>query len=126
MIFIFSCFFLLGAFKGCMDWQMKTNSGSWIDKYKQPLEPAPDSWYYKMYNLKYKERFFLSATLLVVLTDWWHFFSFAIMLVQLVLAVGALYIKPDEFLPVYYLIPILYSFRQLGFHLLYSWILPKT
>lgn len=36
------------------------------------LIPAPGGWYYKLFKLKYKERFPLSATALVWLTDRWH------------------------------------------------------
>lgn len=37
--------------------------------------PAPDNWYYRFYDLKHKERFPLSSTALVFLTDAFHFFQ---------------------------------------------------
>ena len=46
---------------------------NWNRKYKQPLEPAPTTWYYKLAVLKYKERFPGSGTILVSLTDGYHF-----------------------------------------------------
>lgn len=47
-------------------------SDDWKNKYKQPLQPAPKNWYYKLSGLKYRERFPLSGTLLVSLTDRYH------------------------------------------------------
>ena len=48
----------------------------WKRKYKRAsggqLVPAPNTWYYRFFNLKYKERFPLSATLLVFIVDKWH------------------------------------------------------
>ncbi|HMG89606.1 MAG TPA: hypothetical protein VK589_06090 [Chryseolinea sp.] len=51
-------------------------SDEWRNKYKQPMRPAPNTWYYKMTGLKYKERFPLSGSLLVLFTDWYHHFQF--------------------------------------------------
>jgi len=51
-------------------------SDEWKNKYKQPLQPAPKTWYYKLTGLKYKERFPLSGSLLVLFTDWYHNFQF--------------------------------------------------
>jgi len=56
------------------------------NKYKQPLQVAPGNWYYKLFSLKYKERFPLSGSLLIAFTDAYHawqlgfkvFFSVAI------------------------------------------------
>ncbi|MEO1053722.1 MAG: hypothetical protein AAFX87_24005 [Bacteroidota bacterium] len=52
-------------------------TNNWERKYKEDeqgeLIPAPDSLYYKAFNLKYKERFPGSATLFVWLADGWHF-----------------------------------------------------
>lgn len=53
---------------------------SWKRKYKRDhidrLTPAPRALYYRIFNLKYKEAFPLSATLLVFVTDYYHFFQF--------------------------------------------------
>ena len=46
---------------------------SWDRKYKEPKEPAPTTWYYKLAVLKYKERFPGSGTVFVALTDGYHF-----------------------------------------------------
>jgi hypothetical protein len=55
-------------------------SESWKRKYSRDIfenpRTAPDTWYYRIFNLKYKEAFPLSATLLVFLTDAIHLFQF--------------------------------------------------
>lgn len=38
--------------------------------------PAPDNWYYKLFNIKYKEAFPLSCTALVIFTDLYHLLQF--------------------------------------------------
>ena len=47
-------------------------SEDWKSKYKEPLEPSDKNWYTDLFNLKYKERFFLSGSFLVALTDNYH------------------------------------------------------
>jgi hypothetical protein len=51
---------------------------SWKRKWKyeagRPIL-APKNWYYKFFKLKYRERFLLSSTLLVFLTDAPHLFG---------------------------------------------------
>lgn len=57
-------------------------------KYKQPLQPAPNNWYYSVNVLKYHERFPLSGSLLISLTDSYHFFQMlAVALICLSLAI---------------------------------------
>lgn len=58
-------------------------SDSWVNKYEFKWSPddsgftkAPDNWYYRFFNLTYKERFPLSATALVLFTDGYHLFQF--------------------------------------------------
>ncbi len=51
---------------------------NWTRKYKQPLEPAPTTWYYKLAVLKYKERFSGSGTIFVSFTDGVSFFPTAV------------------------------------------------
>jgi hypothetical protein len=46
--------------------------GGWMGKYKRNFEPAPTTWYYKLFDIKYKERFPGSATVFVALTDGYH------------------------------------------------------
>jgi hypothetical protein len=41
---------------------------------------APTTWYYKLFNLKYKERFPGSATVFVALTDGYHLFQMLFLL----------------------------------------------
>jgi len=47
----------------------------WTNKYKKPLEVAPDNFYYRTIKAKYKERFLFSASFLVALTDNYHLFQ---------------------------------------------------
>ena len=48
-----------------------------LRKYAYPLEEPPNTWYYKFNSdLKHKERFPLSGTWLVLLTDGLHQFQF--------------------------------------------------
>jgi hypothetical protein len=49
---------------------------SWTNKYKQPLEPAKRNWYTKLVGIKYKEKFPLSGSILVALTDDYHRWQF--------------------------------------------------
>lgn len=64
-------------------------SDSWRRKYKRHKQsndfiyltlPAPEKglagWYYRFFRIKYKERFPLSATVLVFLTDGYHLVQF--------------------------------------------------
>lgn len=69
---------------------------SWL-KYKPAsdegfsLVRAPNTWYYRLNNLKYKEKFFLSATILSFLTDGYHFMQFwffNFLSLSIVLAIG--------------------------------------
>lgn len=69
---------------GKLKWKSLDKFGFWGEesdkrKYKttnirgyEVPEPAPTTWYYKLFNLKYKERFPLSATFLVFATDGMH------------------------------------------------------
>lgn len=59
---------------------------NWNRKYKQPLEQAQTTWYYKLAVLKYKERFPGSGTIFVALTDGYHF-SQLLFKVSLMLAI---------------------------------------
>lgn len=66
------------------------DSQAWRRKYKwdngTPV-PAPSTYYYKLFNLKYKEKFPGSATIFVSLTDCYHA-SFSMMVSFIVLAVA--------------------------------------
>jgi len=65
--FIFSVYFYTKSQEETFD-----NSDSWENKYQKPLRVAPVNWYYKFFKLKYKERFPLSGSFLVALTDSYH------------------------------------------------------
>lgn len=51
------------------------DDNSWKNKYKLPLQESPKNLYYKLSEISYKERFPLSATLLVFTTDGYHLFQ---------------------------------------------------
>lgn len=67
-------------------------SKAWLRKYNynritmSPREAALKNWYYKFNDIEYRERFWLSATALVWLTDGFHFFN-VVMKVCLVCAI---------------------------------------
>lgn len=65
-----------GKLKWVKDGHPFWDQDSWERKYASDDEghilPAPDNWYYRFFKIKYKERFPLSATLLVSLTDGAH------------------------------------------------------
>ncbi len=48
---------------------------SWEYKWKIPLQPPTKKWYYFGVYPQYEERFPYSSTILVFLTDAWHFFK---------------------------------------------------
>lgn len=61
-------------------------SGIMIDKVQ-----APKNWYYRFFKIKYKERFPLSATALVFLTDGYHmcqFLMFLFLSLSITFAIG--------------------------------------
>lgn len=45
---------------------------SWLRKYKMPLEPAPNNWYYKIVGARHKERWPTSTWITVNFTDGYH------------------------------------------------------
>lgn len=56
---------------------------SWRRKYDDDvsgLTHAPDNWYYRLFKIPFKERFPLSATALVWLTDGYHLMGFLMQL----------------------------------------------
>lgn len=96
---------------------------SWKNKYQVNTEgeltTAPNTWYYRTFDLKYKERFPLSATALVFTTDAWHLSKALLWMIVRVWIVfltvpwgdwkgwGLTYI-------------LLYVVQAVGFHLIYS------
>lgn len=63
---------------------------TWENKYKHPLEYAPQTWYYRLAGVKYKERFLFSTNILVFLTDAFHAWQF----VQATLTITAICLAP--------------------------------
>jgi len=63
-------------------WDSFFGVSSWIRKYEvkndkySTLVKAPNNWYYRKFNIKFKEKFPGSATIFVFLTDAMHFFQF--------------------------------------------------
>src|SRR5688500_6272487 len=45
-------------------------------KYRTPRKQAPDNWYYRLLKIEYKEKFPLSASALVFVTDGFHLVQF--------------------------------------------------
>lgn len=84
-IFIAVCLVLAGLFKGRLDATADTGkkTDSWKNKYELdnsgtplPTESKNHWWYYGLYKPNYAERFPLSSTALVFLTDDWHKYQF--------------------------------------------------
>jgi len=84
-IFIAVCLILAGIFKGRLDAAADTGkkSDSWKNKYEVnpdgtlvPTESKNHWWYYGLYKPNYAEKFPLSSTALVFLTDDWHKYQF--------------------------------------------------
>lgn len=49
------------------------SNNSWKRKYRDPMTPIlKQNWYERLFGIQFKERFFLSSTLLVWLTDGFH------------------------------------------------------
>jgi hypothetical protein len=61
-----------GHFFGRLSWTRKYKPYT-LENYRgQLFVSAPDNWYYRFFNIQYKERFPLSATLLSCFTDGFH------------------------------------------------------
>lgn len=54
--------------------------------------PSPDNWYYRFFRIKYKEKFPLSATMLVFVTDGFHLFQWIFIKVILLAITQDLYL----------------------------------
>lgn len=48
------------------------NKDSWKNKYNSLMTLPKDNWYYKFFKIDYRERFPLSATMFVFVTDGFH------------------------------------------------------
>lgn len=66
-----------GVANAFVDWfGFEKNDDEWRSKYAYPLEYAPKTLYYKLNGLPFKEKFFLSGTILCFLTNKFHFYQF--------------------------------------------------
>lgn len=122
-------YLIAAACTGLADWEMfrngYTGKTDWTNKYAKDsqgkLIPAPDKLYYRLFRLRYKERFPLSATALVMFTDRWHLYkTLGVFANRTALAV---LIWPN-ILPVWWGLPTiwvaLFAVWATGFHITYS------
>ena len=127
-------YLIAAALNGLENWEMFRNgyktTRAWENKYakdtKGVLIPAPDKPYYRLFRLQYKERFPLSATALVALTDRWHLYKTTSVFASRTAL--ALLIWPN-ILPAWWGLPIIWfaltALWAFGFHIFYTWIKPK-
>ena len=150
MVLTFSLFILFGLLfgfgKGLTDYEIKTDrvaETSW-NKYKKDRRLSPTKGlyglYHKKFNLKYQERFLFSCTILVFLTDLFHF-GYTLSnkigvggLVSIIISITLDYIMgylPSFILgltiPAYIIITIstIFILYQIGFHCWYTILAPK-
>jgi len=128
IITIASLVFLSGYFNGIMDYIKKfsLDKNSWLNKWELDHEgnriPVVDAWYYfGLFKPEYEEKFPYSSTILVFLTDDWHFKKWLTFLCyELIVSV---LIVSYEGLPLWYIfvgVAILKTVRGLGFSLKYD------
>lgn len=67
---------ILNAVMDNLNFHEEYNVFSWTNKYASPLRPAPRNFYYRILRIQYKEKFPLSTTVMVFITDKWHFVQF--------------------------------------------------
>lgn len=127
-------YLIAAACTGLDNWELFRNGyagkSDWTNKYAKDsqgvLIPAPDRSYYRLFKLKYKERFLLSATALVMFTDRWHLYkTLGVFASRTALA---LLIWPN-ILPAWWgLLTIwvaLFAVWATGFHITYTFFTPK-
>ena len=92
-IHVLLCLIGAGYAKGRLDYIADTGQKGedWKNKYKvvdgKLLQPKNHWWYFGLYKPKFQEKFAFSSTILVFLTDRWHWWQFA-MLRYFYLAIG--------------------------------------
>lgn len=74
-ILSFLCFIVSIIFYTKSQQRAFEDRDSWENKYKKPLQVAPKNWYYRLFKLTYREKFPLSGSFLVALTDNYHRFQ---------------------------------------------------
>jgi hypothetical protein len=134
MIIPAALYLIAAACTGLDNWELFRNGYAakqdWRNKYAKDsqgaLIPAPDRLYYHLFSLTYKERFPLSATALVALTDRWHLYKTASVFANRTAL--ALLIWPN-ILPEWWGLPTIWlaltALWAFGFHIFYTWIQPK-
>jgi hypothetical protein len=111
---------------------------SWRYKYARTelntLQPAPDNWYYRTFDIAYQERYPLSATALAWTTDAWHLaktISWGTLRLALVFVLVEFFRMAYEvrgkswwkWLLAYVVLWLILTIVQaIGFHLIYSWL----
>ena len=71
------CWTGAGIANAFVDWfGFESDDNEWTQKYSKPLVYAPRTFYYRLTGLPFKEKFFLSGTILCFLTDRFHFYQF--------------------------------------------------
>lgn len=74
LVMFWACWLCAGVANSFTDWfGFDQQSDDWRNKYAKPLKTAPQSLYYKLTGLPFRERFLLSGTILCFLTDRFHF-----------------------------------------------------
>ena len=100
---------------------------SWVRKYKRANKfvdeyhriIAPDNWYYNLLKIKYKEKFPLSATVLVFLTDGFHLVQW-LMIKFLILAMTIHWVDGRGFVWMWGNAICLYALWLFGFNVVYT------
>lgn len=126
MIAIIILIALSGIFLGLQDHEMfqrgyKTTD-AWKNKYRQPLEAAPNTLYYRLFDLTYREKFLFSATALSFLSDRWHGYKFASAVCW---RAAVAVVAADTWLEGGLWFVGITALHALGFHIFYTWIQPK-
>lgn len=84
-IHIILCLIGAGYAKGRLDYIADTGQkgDDWKNKYKQDngtlVEATNHWWYFGLYKPKFQEKFPFSSTILVFITDRWHWWQFAML-----------------------------------------------
>jgi hypothetical protein len=117
---------LVGVLKAISDLSSEGNknlpiqfhkSKSWMNKWKTPLQPYTGNKlpYLFIFAPKYKEKFYLSSTWLVSLTDFWHKIEL-LRIVCVILLVVSYKVQFNFVIDFLYL----YLLRNIGFHFTYT------
>lgn len=128
IILIIVIVFISGYFNGTMDWikKFKLDSESWLNKWETDhnglIQPAKSYWYYLgLYKPEHEESFPYSSTILVFLTDEWHWNKFKMFLCYEFIVAGiVVYYENLNLWWIPVVIIILKTIRGIGFTLKYD------